>query len=296
MSLLRIQIKNQYKKTLSNPDNTNLLYSNSTNRKETPLCASTTASMTIEAAIALSLFVICILSVIFLFRVLELQLDVEYALQYAARKSAIHAHMTHESGLDSVVPIAEAKILFQRKLEEKAFELGGSDYSIPVQRVEDYLENKEELDQLADKVVYTGPIDAYFNYQLGTLEYRSVRFETELLDIPNFQGNAAVNYTDRETPWTRIIEHKWFEFGKDKDGNDIDKTVISREYSSEWKPGDEPYYPVNDAKNGALYAEYKKLADAEPKVIFGGRLGEYKYYDMDRVIEQALEKVNVVIK
>ena len=118
MSLLRIQIKNQYKKTLSNPDNTNLLYSNSTNRKETPLCASTTASMTIEAAIALPLFVICILSVIFLFRVLELQQDVEYALQYAARKSAIHAHMTHESGLDSVVPIAEAKILFQRKLEE----------------------------------------------------------------------------------------------------------------------------------------------------------------------------------
>ena len=118
MSLLRIQIKNQYKKTLSNPDNTNLLYSNSTNRKETPLCASTTASMTIEAAIALPLFVICILSVIFLFRVLELQQDVEYALQYAARKSAIHAHMTHESGLESVVPIAEAKILFQRKLEE----------------------------------------------------------------------------------------------------------------------------------------------------------------------------------
>ena len=153
----------------------------------------------------------------------------------------------------------------------------------------DYLENKEELDQLADKVVYTGPIDAYFNYQLGTLEYRSVRFETELLDIPNFQGNAAVNYTDRETPWTRIIEHKWFEFGKDKDGNDIDKTVISREYSSEWKPGDEPYYPVNDERNNKLYAKYKELADQNGKVIFGGRLGEYKYYDMDSVIAAALE-------
>ena len=152
----------------------------------------------------------------------------------------------------------------------------------------DYLEHKSELDALADKVVYTGPIDAYFDYKLGTLEYRSVRFENELLDKPNFQGNAAVNYTDRETPWTRIIEHKWFEFGKDENGNDLPRTIISREYSSEWKPGDEPYYPVNDAKNSALYAEYKKLADAEPKVIFGGRLGEYKYYDMDTTIEAAL--------
>ena len=152
----------------------------------------------------------------------------------------------------------------------------------------DYLEHKSELDALADKVVYTGPIDAYFDYKLGTLEYRSVRFENELLDKPNFQGNAAVNYTDRETPWTRIIEHKWFEFGKDENGNDLPRTIISREYSSEWKPGDEPYYPVNDAKNSALYAEYKKLADAEPKVVFGGRLGEYKYYDMDTTIEAAL--------
>ena len=149
----------------------------------------------------------------------------------------------------------------------------------------DYLENKEELDSLADKVVYTGPIDAYFNYKLGTLEYRSVRFETEVLDKPNFQGNAAVNYTDAETPWTRIIEHKWFEFATQP------KTVISREYSSEWKLGDEPYYPVNDEKNGALYAEYKKLGEAETKVIFGGRLGEYKYYDMDAVIAAALERV-----
>ena len=149
----------------------------------------------------------------------------------------------------------------------------------------DYLENKEELDSLADKVVYTGPIDAYFNYKLGTLEYRSVRFETEVLDKPNFQGNAAVNYTDAQTPWTRIIEHKWFEFGTQP------KTVISREYSSEWKLGDEPYYPVNDEKNGALYAEYKKLGEAETKVIFGGRLGEYKYYDMDAVIAAALDRV-----
>ena len=154
----------------------------------------------------------------------------------------------------------------------------------------DYLENKAALDALADKIVYTGPIDAYFDYKLGTLEYRSVRFENELLDKPSFQGNAAVNYTDRETPWTRIIEHKWFEFGKDENGNDLPKTIISREYSSEWKPGDEPYYPVNDAKNGALYAEYKKLADAEPKIIFGGRLGEYKYYDMDQVIAAVLDR------
>lgn len=153
----------------------------------------------------------------------------------------------------------------------------------------DYCEHKAELDALAEKVIYTGPIDAYFDFKLGALEYRSVRFETELLDQPNFQGNAAVNYTDRETPWTRIIEHKWFEFGKDADGNDLPKTVISREYSSEWKPGDEPYYPVNDEKNGALYAQYKALAEQESKVIFGGRLGEYKYYDMDAVIASALE-------
>lgn len=154
----------------------------------------------------------------------------------------------------------------------------------------DYLEQKEELGRLAETVVYTGPIDAYFGYSLGALEYRSVRFETEVLDIPNFQGNAAVNYTDRETPWTRIIEHKWFEFGKDEQGQELPKTVISREYSSEWKPGDEPYYPVNDEKNGALYAEYKKLADAEQNVIFGGRLAEYRYYDMDAVIASALKK------
>ena len=152
-----------------------------------------------------------------------------------------------------------------------------------------YLAHRGELDGLAGRIIYTGPIDAYFNYSLGNLEYRSVQFETEVLDKPNFQGNAAVNYTDAETPWTRIIEHKWFEFGKDEDGNDLPKTVISREYSSEWKPGDEPYYPVNDEKNSGLYIQYKALADREERVIFGGRLGEYKYYDMDQVIAVALK-------
>ncbi len=152
----------------------------------------------------------------------------------------------------------------------------------------DYLKHREELDALADKVLYTGPIDGFYDYRLGALEYRSVRFETEALAIPNFQGNAAVNYTDRETPWTRIIEHKWFVFGRDEKGEEIPGTVISREYSSEWKPGDEPYYPVNDEKNSALYAEYRKLALAEEKVIFGGRLGEYKYYDMDATVAAVL--------
>ena len=159
---------------------------------------------------------------------------------------------------------------------------------IEVRLDEDYLERKEEYDQMAKKVIYTGPIDAYFEYKLGSLEYRSVRFENETLNIPNFQGNAAVNYTDAETPWTRIIEHKWFEFGKDEEGSELPKTVISREYSSEWKLGDEPYYPVNDEKNGELYQKYKELARNETKVIFGGRLGEYKYYDMDAVILSAL--------
>ena len=154
----------------------------------------------------------------------------------------------------------------------------------------DYLENREALDALAEKVLYTGPIDAFYEFCLGTLQYRSVRFETELLDMPNFQGNAAVNYTDRETPWTRIIEHKWFTFGKDENGNDLPKTVISREYSAEWKPGDEPYYPVNDERNGPLYRAYKDLSDREEKVVFGGRLGEYKYYAMDQVIAAALVK------
>lgn len=167
---------------------------------------------------------------------------------------------------------------------------------IEVRLGEDYLEDKAKWDSRAKKVVYTGPIDAYFNYSLGYLEYRSVRFETELLDKPNFQGNAAVNYTDRETPWTRIIEHKWFEFGKDENGKELEKTVISKEFSSEWKPGDEPYYPVNDEKNGALYKKYKDLADKEENVIFGGRLGEYKYYDMDAVIASVLEKCEDELK
>ena len=147
----------------------------------------------------------------------------------------------------------------------------------------DYLENRQELDALAKKTVYTGPIDAFYGFSQGPLEYRSVRFETEVLDTPNFQGNAVVNYTDRETPWTRIIEHKWF------DPADQEKTVISREYSSEWKPGDEPYYPVNDEKNSALYQKYQALAVREDRVIFGGRLAQYRYYDMDAVIAAALE-------
>ena len=146
----------------------------------------------------------------------------------------------------------------------------------------DYLADKAAWDAVADKVVYTGPIDAYFGYKLGALAYRSVRFETETLDMENYQGNAVVNYTDADTPYTRIIEHKHFEFGTQP------KTVISREYSAEWKVGDEPYYPVNDEANGALYQQYKALAEGEEKVLFGGRLGEYKYYDMDRVIEAAL--------
>ena len=147
----------------------------------------------------------------------------------------------------------------------------------------DYLQHKAELDALADRVVYTGSVDAYFDDCYGPLSYRSVRFETEVLDTPNFQGNAVVNYTDRETPFTRIIAHKFFEFGTQP------KTVISREYSAEWCPGMEPYYPVNDEKNSALYEQYKALADRERKTVFGGRLGEYRYYDMDAVLLSALK-------
>ena len=153
---------------------------------------------------------------------------------------------------------------------------------IEVRLNEDYLENKAEWDVIADKVVYTGPIDSYFGYCFGPLEYRSVRFETAVLDTDNFQGNAVINYTDAETPYTRIIEHKHFEFGTQP------KTVISREYSQEWQPGSEPYYPVNDEKNTALYQRYKALAEKEDHVIFGGRLGQYRYYDMDAVIASAL--------
>ncbi|QDW73684.1 UDP-galactopyranose mutase [Lachnospiraceae bacterium KGMB03038] len=154
----------------------------------------------------------------------------------------------------------------------------------------DYLENKAELDSLCEKVVYTGPVDAYFDYKFGELEYRSVRFETEILDEDNYQGNAVVNYTEHEVPYTRIIEHKHFEFGTQE------KTVISREYSAAWKKGDEPYYPVNDAKNNLLYQKYEKETAKEKNVIFGGRLGKYKYYDMHHVVAEALECVEKELK
>lgn len=154
---------------------------------------------------------------------------------------------------------------------------------IPVRLHTDFLHQRQELSALAERVLYTGPIDAYFDYRLGALEYRSLRFETELLDTDNYQGNAVVNYTDAETPYTRIIEHKHFVYGTQS------KTVITREYSAEWRPGDEPYYPVNDGKNAALYQAYRELAQREQRVIFGGRLGEYRYYDMDQVVRAALD-------
>ena len=157
---------------------------------------------------------------------------------------------------------------------------------IEVRTKTDFFEFRKENPDIAEKIVFTGMIDAYFGYQLGALEYRSVRFETEVLDCDNYQGNAVVNYTEREVPYTRIIEHKHFEFGKQP------KTVISREYSSEWKVGMEPYYPVNDEKNNCLFTQYQQLAEKEINVIFGGRLGNYKYYDMDKVIAAALETVN----
>ncbi len=153
----------------------------------------------------------------------------------------------------------------------------------------DYLERRDELSRLAERVLYTGPIDAYFGYRLGALAYRSVRFETQVLDTPNHQGCAVMNYTDRETPYTRVIEHKHFAFGRQE------KTVVSREFSTEWKPGDEPYYPVNDEANGALYERYRELAAGEKDVLFGGRLGEYRYYDMDKVIASALTLAKKVL-
>lgn len=159
----------------------------------------------------------------------------------------------------------------------------------------DYLKNRDELNRSAQIIIFCGPIDEFFDYCYGPLEYRSVRFETEALDTDNYQGNSVVNYTDAETPWTRIIEHKWFEFGKDEDGKDIPHTVISKEFSREWKKGDEPYYPVNDTKNAELYEKYRSLALQEKNVIFGGRLGEYRYYDMDQVIASALVKVRELI-
>ena len=160
---------------------------------------------------------------------------------------------------------------------------------IPIELGADFFSDKEKWMSKAKKVIFTGAIDAYYDYCLGALEYRKVRFEVEELPISNFQGNAAVNYTDEETPYTRIIEHKWFTFGKDREGRDIPTTIISKEYSAEWKRGDEPYYPVNDEKNQALYEQYKALSEKEEKLLFGGRLGEYKYYDMDTVILAALE-------
>ena len=175
------------------------------------------------------------------------------------------------------IPVGGYTRMIRRMLE-------GSDICLDT----DYLEQRGELDALAERIVYTGPIDAFYGFCYGNLAYRSLRFETELLDCPNYQGNAVVNYTDRETPWTRIIEHKWFSFGRDEAGNEQQKTVITREYSCEWKPGDEPYYPVNDEKNAELYRRYRLLADREEKVLFGGRLGSYRYYDMDQVILSAL--------
>ena len=167
------------------------------------------------------------------------------------------------------------------KLVEKLLE------GVEVKLDMDYFENKEYFDSVADRIIYTGEIDRYFDYCFGHLEYRTVSFETEVLEgVSNYQGNAVVNYTDAETPYTRIIEHKHFEFGNQPD------TVISKEYSKEWRLGDEPYYPVNDERNSALYTKYKALADAQERVIFGGRLAEYKYYDMHQVIERALNLAN----
>ena len=170
------------------------------------------------------------------------------------------------------IPIGGYTRLVERLLE-----------GVEVRLSTDYLEHRQELDGLADRVVYTGMIDRFYNYSLGVLEYRSVRFETEELEVENYQGNAVVNYTDKEVPYTRIIEHKHFEFGKQP------TTVISREYSSEWKKGDEPYYPINDEKNNGLYERYRQLAKKEERIIFGGRLGGYLYYDMDKVIAEALK-------
>lgn len=171
------------------------------------------------------------------------------------------------------------------KLVEKMLE------GVEVRLNTDYFEHKSELDQLADKIIYTGEIDRFYNYRFGSLQYRTVKFETEKLDTPNFQGNAVVNYTDDKTQFTRIIEHKHFEsFGNEVYDNPI--TIVSREYSQEWEPGDEPYYPVNDERNNMLYSKYKVLAEQEKNVIFCGRLAEYRYYDMHQVISATLDKIS----
>ena len=159
-----------------------------------------------------------------------------------------------------------------------------------------FFNNKDYFYNLADKIVFTGPIDEYFGFKLGKLEYRTVRFEDEVLTTDKYQGNAVVNYTDSETECTRIIEHKWFEFGKDESGNDINGTIISKEYSQEWTQGSEPYYPLNDDKNNQLYNNYVDLAKNDSKVIFGGRLGTYKYYDMDKVVEMTLNTIDENLK
>lgn len=175
------------------------------------------------------------------------------------------------------IPIGGYNVLIERLLEGVETRLNC-----------DFFANREELSAMADKIVFTGAIDEFYNYQFGKLEYRTVNFETEVLDMPNYQGKAVVNYTEKEVPYTRVIEHKHFEmFGADIEA--CPKTVISKEYSSEWTEGSEPYYPVNDEKNNSLYLKYKELADKETNVIFGGRLAEYKYYDMHHIVEKALE-------
>lgn len=174
------------------------------------------------------------------------------------------------------IPIGGYNVLIERLLEGVEIRLNC-----------DFFANREELSAMADKIVFTGAIDEFYNYQFGKLEYRTVNFGTEVLDMPNYQGNAVVNYTEKEVPYTRVIEHKHFEmFGADIEA--CPKTVISKEYSSEWTEGSEPYYPVNDEKNNSLYLKYKELADKETNVIFGGRLAEYKYYDMHHIVEKAL--------
>lgn len=170
------------------------------------------------------------------------------------------------------------------KMVEKMLE------GIEVRLAVDYLKEKDTYANLAKKIIYTGPIDEYYDYCYGPLEYRSLRFETEILDVENFQGVAGMNYTDGDTPYTRIVEHKHFEFGKGNPG----KTVITREYSATWKLGDEPYYPVNNAQNNALYEKYKERSEQEENVIFAGRLGQYQYFDMDKVINSVFELVDML--
>ena len=170
------------------------------------------------------------------------------------------------------IPVGGYNKLFERLLD-----------GVEVRLDTDFFSDRAYFESLAGKVVYTGPIDQYYDYRYGKLEYRTVKFEQQLFDMPNYQGVAVMNYTDAETPYTRIIEHKHFDFGKQ------DKTVISKEFSSEWKDGSEPYYPINNDRNNSLYLRYKELADKEADTVFGGRLAEYKYYDMHHIIQQVLD-------